>query len=372
MGDGLLGPFYKLKEEWEEASSGSLKLYLCTAMDPKHRPVLIWLLLGAVLIAAMVVIGGITRLTHSGLSMVDWDPIMGSIPPTNEAEWKDAFEQYKQFPEYQKKNYDMKLEGFKSIYFWEYLHRMWGRMMGLVFIIPFGIFIVQGRIRGELLKQCLLILLGGALVAGLGWFMVLSGLKDRPDVSHYRLAIHLVAAFSLFAYVLWTAFDLRWPSQGDPPQDRKGTINWGRAFLVLLMLQVVYGAFVAGMGAGTFFNTWPRMGNAWFPEAVSSLEPLWRNFFEGKAGVQFVHRSLAILLFLMGVGILSRLFSGPTPGPLQRAGFLFGASLLLQFLLGIFTLILEVPIVLAVLHQVGALLLLATNLYLLHRAKGVS
>ena len=339
-------------------------------MDPKHRPVLIWLLLGAVLIAAMVVIGGITRLTHSGLSMVDWDPIMGSIPPTSEAEWKDAFEQYKQFPEYQKKNFDMELKGFKSIYFWEYLHRMWGRMMGLVFIIPFGIFIYQGRIKGELLKQCLLILLGGALVGGLGWFMVLSGLKEQPDVSHYRLAIHLVAAFSLFAYVLWTAFELRWPTGGEPAPERKPLRRWGRAFFIMLLLQVVYGAFVAGMGAGSLFNTWPKMGDAWLPEAVASLEPLWRNFFEGKAGVQFIHRSLAILLFLMGLRILWPIMFGPSPQALKKAGSLFGASLLLQFLLGILTLILEVPIVLAVLHQVGALLLLGSNLYLLHRGKG--
>ncbi len=336
-------------------------------MEKIHRPVFIWLLTGAVLIAAMVVIGGITRLTHSGLSMVDWDPIMGSIPPMSEAEWKHAFERYKQFPEYQKKNFDMELEGFRSIYFWEYLHRMWGRMMGLVFIIPFGIFLYQGRIKGELLKRCLLILLGGGIVGGLGWFMVLSGLKDHPDVSHYRLAVHLLAAFSLFAYVLWTAFELRWPRLADPPSDRVPLLKWGRAFFVVLLVQVIYGAFVAGLGAGTFFNTWPKMGDAWMPEAVASLEPLWRNFLEGKAGVQFIHRTLAILLFLMGMRTLWPIFKGSSHSPLRWAGGFFGAALLLQFLLGIFTLILEVPIVLAVLHQIGALLLLTANLYLMHR-----
>lgn len=341
-------------------------------MNPRHRPVLIWLLTGAVLIALMVVIGGITRLTHSGLSMVDWDPIMGSIPPSSEAEWKNAFEQYKQFPEYQKKNFDMELEGFKSIYFWEYIHRMWGRMMGLAFIIPFGIFLFQGRIRGELLKQCLLILLGGAIVAGLGWFMVLSGLHKMPDVSHYRLAVHLVTAFSLFAFVLWTAFGVRWPRSVVPPPEKRYLLNWGRAFLAILLFQVIYGAFVAGLGAGYLFNTWPKMGEAWLPDALARLEPLWRNFLEGKAGVQFIHRTLAILLFIMGVRMLWPLVSKPFPAPLKKAGFLFGAALLFQFLLGIFTLILEVPITLGVLHQVGALLLLAADLYLMHRTKVVS
>jgi cytochrome c oxidase assembly protein subunit 15 len=336
-------------------------------MDPKQRPVYIWLLTGAVLIALMVVIGGITRLTHSGLSMVNWDPIMGSVPPIGQEEWKEAFEKYQQFPEYQEKNFDMELEGFKSIYFWEYLHRTWGRLMGLVFIIPFGIFLYQRRIRGELLKRCLIILLGGALVAGLGWFMVLSGLKDRPDVSHYRLAVHLFAAFSLFAYVLWTAFELRWPRSGTDRGPDLRILRPARIFLVLLFLQVVYGAFVAGLGAGSFFNTWPKMGDAWVPQAVGNLEPFWKNFLEGRAGVQFIHRSLGILLFLFGLRILWPLFSSGASQGLRKAGFFFGGSLLLQFLLGIFTLLLEVPLSLAVLHQFGALVLLAANVLLIHR-----
>lgn len=338
-------------------------------MDPKQRPVFIWLILGAILIALMVVIGGITRLTHSGLSMVDWDPIMGAIPPLSEAQWQDAFEKYQQFPEYQKKNHDMELGGFKSIYFWEYLHRMWGRMMGLVFIVPFGIFLYQGRIKGDLLKRCLLILLGGALVGGIGWFMVLSGLKERPDVSHYRLAIHLLAAFSLFAYVLWTAFEIRWPGsrkRSDTPKKLLGALH---LFLLLLLLQIVYGAFVAGLEAGTLFNTWPKMGDTWVPEAVSSLDPFWRNLLEGKAGVQFIHRCLAILLFLLGIRIFWPIHARAWSQGVRKAGSVFGAALLLQILLGIFTLLLEVPLTLAVLHQLGALLLLAATVYLIHRVR---
>ncbi len=337
-------------------------------MESSQRPVYIWLLTGAVLIALMVVIGGITRLTQSGLSMVDWDPVMGSVPPLSEAQWEESFKKYKQFPEYQKKNYDMELEGYKRIYFWEYLHRMWGRMLGLAFIIPFGIFLYQKRIQGELLKKCLLILLGGALVAGLGWFMVLSGLQDRPDVSHYRLAVHLVTAFSLFAYVVWTALELRQPREGEVSEQGRRIARWGRIFLGLLLLQVVYGAFVAGTNAGTLFNTWPKMGDAWIPEAVTYLEPVWVNFFEGKAGVQFVHRGLGLLLLFFGERILFSALSKKAHPGVRKAGILFGVTLLLQFVLGIFTLVLEVPIVLGVLHQFGALLLLAMNLLLIHRA----
>ena len=173
--------------------------------ERSKKPVIIWLLIGVVLIAIMVMIGGITRLTHSGLSMVEWDLFMGSIPPTSEAEWMATFEKYKQYPQYQQEMSWLSLEGFKSIFFWEYLHRMWGRLMGLVFFFPFVFFIWKGYIKGELLKKCLIILVGGATVGGLGWFMVLSGLKDMPDVSHYRLSIHLLAAFSLCAYILLVA-----------------------------------------------------------------------------------------------------------------------------------------------------------------------
>lgn len=335
-------------------------------MNPTQRPVYIWLLTGAVLIAIMVVLGGITRLTQSGLSMVDWDPIMGAVPPTSEAEWQETFEEYKQFPEYQKKNVGMELEGFKRIFFWEYLHRMWGRMMGLVFIIPFSIFLYQGRIKGELLKQCLTILLGGALVGGIGWFMVLSGLKDIPDVSHYRLATHLLAAFLLFAYVLWTAFGVRWPErERTPPPERKGLLRSLRVFFVLLLLQVIYGAFVAGTDAGYLFNTWPKMQEYWVHPAVLSLEPGWLNLLEGKAGVQFVHRSLGILLLIFGERIVYLSAWKQKDPRIRNAGILFGIILLLQFVLGIFTLVFEVPVVLGVLHQFGALCLLASSVLLI-------
>lgn len=286
----------------------------------------------------------------------------------SQEEWKEAFEKYQRFPEYQKKNHQMELEGFKSIYFWEYLHRMWGRLMGIVFIVPFGIFLYQGKIKGELLKRCLLILLGGALVAGLGWFMVLSGLKDHPDVSHYRLAIHLTAAFSLFGYVLWSAFDLRWPRPSDPPPEHRRVRSWSWSFLLLLMVQIVYGAFVAGSDAGHLFNTWPKMQGAWIPDAVSTMEPFWLNFLEGRAALQFVHRSLGVLVLLFGIGILSMILLRRHLASLRKAALFFGGTLLLQFLLGVFTLVLEVPLSLAVLHQVGALFLMGTVLFLAHRA----
>ncbi len=334
--------------------------------ETSNRPVIIWLLTGCVLIAAMVMIGGITRLTHSGLSMVDWAPIMGSIPPTTEQEWQETFNRYKQFPEYQQVNTDMSLEGFKSIFFWEYLHRMWGRMMGLVFIIPFAIFWKQGRLRGELMKKTLLILLGGALVGGIGWFMVLSGLKDRPDVSHYRLAIHLVAAFSLFAYVLWTALDLIRGEKTGPGNAQRPLLRQARWLVALVLVQVAWGAFVAGTNAGFIFNTFPKMGSAWVPEAVFSLEPLWLNFVEGKAGIQFVHRILAYLIVLLVGWIIWGSVRIRITSFQRRALNWILVMVVVQFILGVLTLTQAVPLTLGVLHQLGALLLLAATVNLLH------
>ncbi len=331
-----------------------------------YRAIIVWLLTGCVMIATMVVIGGITRLTHSGLSMVNWDPIMGTIPPMDEEEWQEAFEQYKQFPEYQKRNPGMSLSGFKSIFFWEYLHRMWGRLMGLVFLIPFGIFYLRGFLNAALLKKCLIILAGGALVGGLGWFMVVSGLKDHPDVSHYRLAIHLVGAFLLFGYILWVALDLgRGERKGTDPSV-KGVRRWTDLLLGLILIQVVYGAFVAGLDGGLMYNTFPGMGKWWVPGLFYKGQDLLVDLTSTGAGVQFIHRMLAYLIVLLTGGLFVKGIGKLSDRTSKMALYGVLLAVILQFLLGVLTLLMVVPLTLGVLHQLGALLLFAAGINLRH------
>jgi cytochrome c oxidase assembly protein subunit 15 len=330
--------------------------------DIALRPVVRWLLTGCVLIACMVVIGGITRLTGSGLSITEWKPIMGALPPLNEAEWNEAFDKYKQIPEYTLVNQHMDLAGFKDIFFWEYLHRNWGRLMGLVFIIPFLLFWRRGLLKGWLLRRSLAILVGGGLVGALGWFMVASGLDKNPDVSHFRLAIHLCAAFTVCSLVLWTVFDIR---RGRSALTGNGTVEarWLRMLLGLLLLQIVYGAFTAGLDAGRIYNTWPLMNGQFMPENVRAFGDLVKDLTDHKDGVQFVHRNLAWLVAaaFVAVAVRFRHRSG-----LREAWVWMLGAVLLQFVLGVLTLVTHVQIALGVLHQLGALVLLATLLYALH------
>lgn len=312
-----------------------------------------WLVTGIVMIIIMIAIGGITRLTHSGLSMVDWKPLMGSIPPLSESEWNDSFEKYKAFPEYQIVNYDMSLSEYKSIFFWEYFHRLWGRIMGLVFIIPFLIFWRRNYLAKPWFKRFIWIVIGGGLVGALGWFMVVSGLKDKPAVSHYRLAIHLIAAFTLLIYIYWQLLKLKYGEEKVPKAETTG-IKW---IIALSYLQIIYGAFVAGLKAGLIHNTWPLMGDSFIHENTFALIPFWENLLQHKDGVQFIHRSLAILLAL---ALLIYVNKNYKKASIQLSKSLKAASLILiaQFLLGIFTLILRVPVSLGVLHQLGAIILL--------------
>lgn len=322
------------------------------------------------MIACMVVLGGITRLTGSGLSITEWKPIMGALPPMNEAEWIAAFDKYKAIPEYTLVNQHLDLAGFKGIFFWEYLHRNWGRLMGIVFIVPFLIFWRRGLLKGWLMKRTLWILLGGAVVASLGWFMVLSGLVDEVDatgkklvdVSHYRLAIHLCTAFAVFAMVLWTILDIRRERRAWKPQGRVG--SWARWILVLLVMQIVWGAFTAGLGAGRIYNTWPLMNGEFMPENVRAFGNWVTDFTNHKDGVQFVHRNLA---YLVAVAVLLFSLLPKHAASLAKPNMLMLVMVLVQFLLGVLTLVWQVPIALGVLHQFGAVLLLATVLNVVHR-----
>jgi heme a synthase len=343
--------------------------------DRSHRPVITWLLAGCVMIALNVAIGGITRLTESGLSITEWKPVTGALPPLSEAAWRTEFEKYQAIPEYQLLNQGMDLAGFKRIFFWEWLHRNWGRLMGFVFIIPFILFRRRGLLTGWLWRRTWWILLGGAIVAGLGWFMVLSGLVDQVDadgkklvdVSHYRLAIHLSAAFAVFALVLWTVFDMR---RGRRTLAGDGTVaaRWARWLLVLLAVQIVFGAFTAGLDAGRVANTWPLMNGHFLSEQALGYSGTAMDFVEHKEGVQFIHRNLA---WLVAIAFIAFAYRERKNAALKGADRWLFIAVLAQFSLGVLTLLWQVPIVLGVLHQIGAVLLLATLLNAMHRTGGV-
>ena len=331
-----------------------------------NKKVIYWLLTGCFLIFIMVVVGGITRLTHSGLSISSYKLVSGTIPPLNETEWIAEFEHYKQFPEYQKLHNHFDLEDFKNIYFWEYIHRLLGRLLGVVFIIPFLYFLLKKQLTKPTIKKSIILLFLGGFQGFLGWYMVKSGLIDRPSVSHYRLAMHLTTAFITFAYTFWVALDLYYPAKKAINKHFRNIVRFGMA---ILLIQIIWGAFVAGLDAGWIHNHWPFMNEGKLMHETVYIEqnPLWRNFVEGKSGVQFVHRYMAYAVVAIILYIWYRARKLPLT-KLQKNGI--NALILLvfvQFVLGVFTLILQVPVVLGVLHQVMAFFLLATMTFVLHR-----
>ena len=335
-------------------------------MKKDNKRVIYWLLTGCILIFIMVIVGGITRLTHSGLSMTNYKLISGTIPSLNETEWQAAFDLYKQYPEYQKINSHFTLEDFKDIFFWEWLHRVIGRLIGLVFFLPFLYFLITKQLSGPTIKKSVVLFILGGFQGFLGWYMVKSGLIDNPDVSHYRLAAHLTTAFITFAYTFWVALDLMFPHR---KEINKGLRNLVRFGLVVLMVQIIYGAFVAGLDAGFIHNHWPLMSEGKFMHETVYIEqnPLYKNFIEGKSGVQFVHRTLAYLVVFM-IGWIYWRSRQMERTSLQTQGINVLLLLVgLQFLLGVFTLILQVPVWLGVAHQVGAFLLLSAMTFTLHR-----
>ena len=335
-------------------------------MKKDNKNVVIWLLIGCVLILLMVVVGGITRLTHSGLSISNYKLISGTLPPLNQTQWQEAFELYKQYPEYQMLNNRFTLKDFKGIYFWEWLHRFIGRMIGLVFILPFIYFLIKKQLSKETLKKSIILLLLGAFQGFLGWYMVKSGLIDNPDVSHYRLAAHLITAFITFAFTFWVALDIIFPDKKRINKRFRNLIRYG---LLILLLQIIYGAFVAGLDAGFIHNHWPLMNESKFMHQTVYIEqdPIYKNFIEGKSGVQFVHRILAYIVtffvFLIWYKAKKRNLTS-----YQLTGInALVISVCVQFLLGVFTIILQVPVWLGVAHQLGAFLLLTSMIFTLHR-----
>lgn len=333
-----------------------------------NKPVIIWLLSGCFLLFIMVMVGGITRLTNSGLSMTDWHLVTDTFPPTSEKAWNDAFEEYKKFPEYQKINIhnDFTLDDYKFIYFWEWFHRFIGRIIGLVFIIPFVYFLIKKKLDASTIKKCIILLFMGGFQGFLGWFMVKSGLIDNPDVSHYRLALHLTFAFITFAYTLWVALDLIYPNKVEVILPLR---KIARIAMVVLILQIIYGGFVAGLNAGLIHNHWPFMSEGKvIHETVWIEQPtLLQNLTEGKSGVQFIHRTFAyfvvgMILFLYFKSKKYSLTILQIKGLNVLVLFVFA-----QFILGIFTLLLHVPLWLGLAHQLMAFLLLSAMVLVLHR-----
>ena len=331
-----------------------------TPSDLRHSrgAVLGWLLCIIGMVFCMVVVGGVTRLTGSGLSIVEWAPIMGTLPPLNEADWQAAFGQYQQFPQYRITHPDMSLAEFKGIFFWEYVHRLLGRGIGVVFLLPFLWFWIRGAFTQRLSLQLLGALTLGGMQGLVGWLMVKSGLVDEPHVSHFRLALHLGLAFTIMAYILWLLLGLRAPEE---PARPPGTpyprgLLWSVA--IVTVGQIVYGAFVAGLRAGLGYNTFPKMGELWVADAVMALQPWWLNLLESHATVQFVHRWLGTLLLLLVAALW--LWARRAAWTAQQQFRIHALLLLvvLQYLLGVYTLVRYVPLTAAVMHQGCASLVL--------------
>ena len=323
-----------------------------------------WLLLGALMVFAMVVVGGITRLTNSGLSMVDWHLIVGAVPPTTDVEWQTTFEDYQSSPEFKELNSDYSLEDFKSIFWWEFIHRLLGRVLGVVFLIPFIFFLIKGWLSKKLTLQLLLVFGLGAFQAFLGWFMVKSGLVNEPRVSHYRLAAHIVTAFITCMVIFWICLSL-WKDVGEKIKMNSfgKLVVW---FIVVVLIQIVYGAFVAGTHAGSVHNTWPLMDGQLIADSVWAIDPVYLNFLEGKSGIQFIHRTLGIAVLIMaGVIYYQGIKQSFLKEQIQAIRWVL-ICVLFQVVLGIFTLLFHVPIVLGILHQAGALIVLAVCVYLMH------
>ena len=309
-----------------------------------------WLAVMAGLIAIMVVVGGATRLTDSGLSIVQWDLIMGTLPPLSAADWEEAFAQYRQIPEYELVNAGMSLHEFKSIFWWEWAHRNLGRFIGLAFALPLLWFSARGLVRGNLRWRLWGLFALVCLQGAIGWFMVSSGLSERVDVSQYRLALHLGTAFVLFGLVVWQVLALSRP-RGTGAEARLG----GFAILMLcaVFAQILLGAFVAGLRAGLTYNSWPLMDGGFVPEAYFGEPARFADLFERIAAVQFNHRLGAYLLFALAGAFAWRCYRA---GPAYRR---YGASMFgavtVQALIGIWTLVAVVPLPLGLLHQAGAL-----------------
>jgi heme a synthase len=337
-----------------------------TRQVSQNRAVRLWLFSVAALIALMVLVGGATRLTESGLSIVEWKPVTGSLPPLSEAQWTQAFEGYKAIPQYRELNAGMSLAEFKTIFWWEWSHRLLGRVIVIAYFLPFLYFVWRGALSGELKRRLWLIFGLGALQGAVGWWMVASGLSERVEVSQYRLATHLTLALLIFAAIVWTIRRLTERPHSPAPPRLKIT---GVALVVLTFVQLYFGALVAGLRAGRVYNTWPEIDGGFIPSVERLLfeQPWWRNLFDNTLTVQFEHRMTAYTLLVLAVlHALDAIRSRAGNGVVSGAWWLV-AAITLQALLGIFTLLNQVPIELGLAHQAVAILVLTLSVLQLER-----
>ncbi|MEN3381632.1 MAG: heme a synthase [Hyphomicrobiales bacterium] len=328
------------------------------ALDIRHRAIRLWLYAVAALIFAMVLVGGATRLTESGLSIVEWKPVTGALPPMGEGAWQAEFDKYKTIPQFQHRNSEMTLAEFKTIFWWEWAHRLIGRLIGAAFLLPFLVFLAKGWI-GPGLRGRLWVIFGlGALQGAIGWWMVASGLTERVEVSQYRLATHLILACVIFAATLWTASRLRARAPAEVPlRIRIGAL----ALLVLVLLQIYLGAVVAGLRAGLIYNTWPLIDGGLIPNAARLLHetPWWRNLFENTLTVQFNHRMVAYAIIMLALLHAADVARTARSGSVLAHALALAAAIALQAALGIATLLQAVPIGLALMHQAMAVIVLS-------------
>lgn len=328
-----------------------------------RRRVGYWLLFMTAIVLLMVMVGGATRLTESGLSMTDWQPVTGALPPLSAQDWSEEFAKYQQSPEYKLRNAGMSLEEFKGIFYWEWGHRLLGRLIGIFFAVPLLWFWVKGQIpAGYKLRLLVLLVLGGSQGL-LGWYMVQSGLVDEPSVSHYRLTAHLMLALFIMACLFWTALSLLNPKPAEGPKPLKILTH---SFALVLALQLVMGALVAGLKAGLIYNEWPLMGEGFTPDGLFILEPTWRNFIDNAVTVQFDHRIGAYILFCLTLALL---VLGRKAIELGGAILTLGLAVLVQMLLGIVTLVYEVPVFWGTAHQGGGAIVLLALVYLMHKQR---
>ena len=335
-----------------------------------NRQIAIWLFGVAALIFVMVVVGGLTRLTESGLSITEWKPITGALPPLSQDAWQNEFDLYKQIPQYEYMNKGMTLSEFKQIYWWEWGHRLLGRLIGFAFLIPFLWFAFTKKVERALVPKLAVLFVLGGLQGALGWWMVKSGLVHRTEVSQYRLAAHLTLALILFSYIFWTGLSL-WRSSKDTvsraPEAGSGLGTAARWLIAGFFVQIVFGALVAGTRAGFIHNSWPLIQGAFFaPEGLFHLQPWWSNFFENLLTVQYQHRMFAYALVILTAWHWWRVRASGVPDAMLSANCLL-AAVSGQVVLGIATLVMVVPIPMGAAHQAGAVIVLATAVWHAHR-----
>lgn len=335
-----------------------------------RRQIALWLFICSAMVFSILVVGGVTRLTHSGLSIVEWRPIVGVIPPLSQSEWEDTFDKYKLTPEFEKVNHQMSLDDFKGIFWWEYWHRVLGRLVGVVFLLPFLYFWLRRKIARPLILKLFGIFLLGGMQGAMGWFMVKSGLVDDPRVSQYRLTAHLSLAFLIFISMMWLALDLWTARTRETPNAALRKLQRIGFWLSgLIFYMVVTGGFVAGIRAGKAYNTFPLMNGHVLPPESFLIEPWFLNFFNNMALVQFNHRLGAWLLALLVPWFWLKVMSGAVSAKAKAVANLLLAATTMQIALGIATLLMAVPVALGAAHQGGAMVVFGILLWLNHELR---